>query len=119
MDPKNLRTLRRPVNGWFMVTPGFQKFGERFSGTPANPAEAFETTVRQQCLVLSRRRRRRHKGQRRIRQFVNSAKKAELLDLDLGASTFELSLDLICFVCCDAFLERLRSGLNEVLRFLQ
>src|SRR5579859_5697870 len=42
-----------------------------------------------------------------------------LLDLDLGASLFEDLLDLLGFVLVHAFLDGLRSSLDQVLGFLQ
>src|SRR5690606_13157298 len=42
-----------------------------------------------------------------------------LLQLDLGASAFELSLDLLGLVLGHAFLDRLRSALDQVLGFLE
>src|SRR5260363_166766 len=42
-----------------------------------------------------------------------------LLELDLGASLLELTLDLLGLVLVDAFLDRLRRTLDEVLGFLQ
>src|SRR5260370_27244829 len=42
-----------------------------------------------------------------------------LLQLNLGASLFELGLDLLGFVLVDAFLDRLRRALDEVLGFLE
>src|SRR5258708_32726986 len=42
-----------------------------------------------------------------------------LLQLNLGASLFELGLDLLGFVLVDAFLHRLWAALQEVRRFLQ
>src|SRR5690242_8424860 len=49
----------------------------------------------------------------------NSRAIARLLELDLGASLLELSLDLFSLVLVDAFLDRLRSTLDQVLGFLQ
>src|ERR1035437_7636644 len=40
-----------------------------------------------------------------------------LLQLDFGAGRFELLLDLFCFLLRRAFLDRLRSAFDEVLRF--
>src|SRR5258707_12511845 len=42
-----------------------------------------------------------------------------LLELNLGASLLELSLDLLGFVLVDAFLDRLGRALDEVLGFLE
>src|SRR5712664_3326026 len=45
--------------------------------------------------------------------------KKKLLDLDLGAGLFELLLDRSGFVLVDAFLDGLRSAVNQVLGFFQ
>src|ERR1700719_1926211 len=45
--------------------------------------------------------------------------KLALLQFHLGASLFELGLDLLGFVLVDAFLDRLRRALDEVLGFLE
>src|SRR5579859_149345 len=42
-----------------------------------------------------------------------------LLDLDLRAFAFKLCLDRVGFFLCNARLDRLRSALDEVLRFLE
>src|SRR5688572_15765070 len=46
-------------------------------------------------------------------------RRGALLDLDLGADFLELLLDRRGLVLVDAFLDGLRRGLDEVLRFLQ
>src|SRR3954464_3061939 len=48
-----------------------------------------------------------------------SAKTCALLDLDAGAGLFELRLDRVGLVLGDALLDRLRSRVDEILRFLQ
>src|ERR1700761_231506 len=45
--------------------------------------------------------------------------KSQLLELDLGASLLQLSLDLVGFFLVDAFLDRLRRAFDEVLGFLE
>ena len=44
---------------------------------------------------------------------------AKLLDFDLGASFFELLLDLLGLVLGNRFLERLRSGFDKILGLLE
>ena len=52
-------------------------------------------------------------------QRVLCTKASKLLDLDLCASFLELGSDLLGFVLGDAFLEVLRSAVDEFLCFLQ
>src|SRR3954454_23467277 len=52
----------------------------------------------------------------RVREWKQ---RARLLQFHLGASLFELGLDLVGFVLVDAFLDRLRRAFDEVLGFLE
>src|ERR1700737_124844 len=75
---------------------------ERASGTPVPRPFSF-------C---------RDPGSRAARPGFRSSK-LRLLELNLGASLLELSLDLLGFVLVHAFLDRLGRALDEVLGFLE
>ena len=53
------------------------------------------------------------------RYFLLFGQPDQLLDLNLGTSTFELSLDLFGIFLADRFLDRFRSSFNQILGFLQ
>src|SRR5690606_3518408 len=50
---------------------------------------------------------------------IPAPNRTQLLDFDLGASAFQLGLDLGGVVLADAFLDRLRRTLDQVLGFLE
>src|SRR5690606_6575933 len=132
MDPKNLRTLLRPVNGWFMVTPRqiFRKTIVRKAALPARWRATRRSGQRFWFYARSSAShgRRRPWGRRppfffashvRPRTPVHALPQQRLLDLDLGAGTLELRLDLLRLVLGDGFLDGLRRRLDEILRLLQ
>src|ERR1044071_5763338 len=51
--------------------------------------------------------------------FGSWSRRRSLLELDGAAGFLDLLLDLLGFVLVDAFLDRLRSGLDQSLRFAQ
>ena len=51
--------------------------------------------------------------------MIGKLRSENLLEFDLGASRFQLGLDIIGLVLGRAFFDRLRRSINEILRFFQ
>src|SRR5665213_1811558 len=110
MEPKNLRTLLRPVNGWFMMTP--VNLFKLLSATPAT-GSALRTAVSLAHALRSSRATPTYAGAALVSSRLG------LLDLDLRSGPFQLGLELGSLVLRDAFLDRLRGGFDQILGFLQ
>src|SRR5690606_26249732 len=123
--PKNLRTRLRPLKVWVWAIvapclplacqyePSFRTRSER------RPIQTDENPFPESRLSGLQEKGFRVFGAASVRGHVPADRRLKLLQLNLGAGSLELRLDLLGFVLRYAFLHRLGRGLDQILGLLQ